>query len=900
MSSDESSPVKGDPKPIKLPVLVSMEDLFMMSQPPPPPKTPSPTMKIKKEIGAEKHKADVDQTKEEPVKKKLRPSRPLKNRNKPLTPAESPKEERQVKLKMGAVASPEKIIETVNQESANQELLDVISLKQKMIEELQEQFLLVQSENLYKSSELTDLQERLVTLEAENERLGNGGGEWDRLQEKVKTLMRDNEKMKDLQIQVKKLEKENDSNKNNKEVKDLEIKMKVLEKENQTLENKIRNLEKENEDHKNNKSRDNIGLENKLRVLEKENETLAKSVSSHINSAGELLRTVVSLKSRVDEVKVGESRQVKTLKRMVFNLEAEKKQLKKVIEIQKMKSKPQSHMSCDRKIKELMIERMNLFENLTEENEKVVDLECKLKKAEKNKLNHNNDEALKKLQNELDETLKSIEGDKRVLLEFELKVKDLEDKNRKQAINLEELHNLKVKVSALDMEKKECEEANRSLREELQELSRKQQKNYVEESKNCDEPERISKAPRISLGEDEVRRLLFAPSVITVDDSERESPNEKNAKEKGFAKENRKDKAIEEYSKEKEDERMRKDDEEPQNDVVDKEDKSKDVDAEVDESVLEIGDFGDKSKEEDDMEVESIENIKKLVEKDLEHKPPSSLHDFIEKITDNKVGTETDEDSASVVMNQDESETSSPQVSPKKDESVGVKSFELLVSSWASDMFQMGSSSTSNLKNQITKIIDSDKDVKTDENESQDVTDADTKDEHKKIPVSFVGDLTDPIKELKDLPVQDKISKEPEKVRPSYCDKCGIDLKESEECFEGECFKISEYTRDFLEILCDYCGAKEDHWAEACDLVTSFCEICHCWGHQEETHVTQGEDGEEHSENKKLESLQQNYNEFRTRHYASKQLPKNSKTDDGKFKFSGSLEEARALLKCLS
>ena len=43
-----------------------------------------------------------------------------------------------------------------------------------------------------------------------------------------------------------------------------------------------------------------------------------------------------------------------------------------------------------------------------------------------------------------------------------------------------------------------------------------------------------------------------------------------------------------------------------------------------------------------------IENIKKLVEKNLEHAPPSSLQDFLEKITDNKVATETDDDSKSV------------------------------------------------------------------------------------------------------------------------------------------------------------------------------------------------------------------------------------------------------------
>merc|ERR1711936_1339499 len=102
---------------------------------------------------------------------------------------------------MGAVTSPEKIVESSgavtnrHQESVNEELRSVISMKQKMIEELQEQFLLVQSENLYKTSELTDLQERLSSLEAENERLGNGGGEWNRLQEKVKNLMRDKENM---------------------------------------------------------------------------------------------------------------------------------------------------------------------------------------------------------------------------------------------------------------------------------------------------------------------------------------------------------------------------------------------------------------------------------------------------------------------------------------------------------------------------------------------------------------------------------------------------------------------------------------------------------------------------------------------------------------------------------
>ena len=845
----------------------------MMSQPPPPPKTPSPTMKIKKEPGiAVKHDAEADSelANEEPVKKKLRPSRPLKNRNKPFASpkvAESSIEEKQVKLKMGAVTSPEKIVESSgavtnrHQESVNEELRSVISMKQKMIEELQEQFLLVQSENLYKTSELTDLQERLSSLEAENERLGNGGGEWNRLQEKVKNLMRDKENMKDLQIKVKRLEKENESNKNGKEVKDLEIKMKVLEKENQSLEGKIKNFEKELESSRNSKNNDQ--LENKIKILEKENRTLATSVSSHINSAGELLRTVVSLKSKVEEVKVGESRQVKTLKRMVFNLETEKRNLKKVIELQKLKSKKQSHMACHRKIKELMIERMNLFENLTEENEKVVDLENRLRKAEKSKTSNNNNE----LQKELKKAEEKCEDDNLVLEE---RIKDLESENRKQRVELEKLNEIKMKLSDLEMEKLKVKEAKRLLSEDSQDLSFKK-KESLNASNESDELEKINKSPKISLGEEEVRRLLFSPSV---DDLEKENPREQSV-EDTYEKEDNKEDVDEENKVSEEEEK--KDEREGAEEVI--------PDANMED--MEEPDLEEESKDEhDDMEIESIENIKKLVEKQEDKTIPSPrrLQDFLEKIRDSK----TREGDPSIFPNAKKSFCPEPKDSnPKKDESpfknenIGVQSFEKLVSSWTTNILQMGSSSNNILKSEISKIIDCDKEL----------TETNAKVNYqKKVPVSFVGDLSDNIKELKDIPVLDNNTKESERVGPSHCDKCGIDLKESEECFEGECSKISEYTRDFLEILCDYCGAREDHWAEACALVTSFCEVCHCWGHRGETHD---------DEDQKLEGLLHNYNQCRTKHYASKQLPENSRDVEGNFKFAGTLEDARALLSIL-
>ena len=96
-------------KQVKIPVLVSMEDLFMLSQPPAPkPAGPSPINKnIKRE--PDEGKPDDDRSKEEPVKKKLRPSRPLKHKT--VKPKQEP-EERQVKVKSNN-SSEELLVESV-------------------------------------------------------------------------------------------------------------------------------------------------------------------------------------------------------------------------------------------------------------------------------------------------------------------------------------------------------------------------------------------------------------------------------------------------------------------------------------------------------------------------------------------------------------------------------------------------------------------------------------------------------------------------------------------------------------------------------------------------------------------------------------------------------------------
>merc|ERR1711949_65505 len=141
-----------------------MEDLFMLSQPQNASKNISPRTAVKKEPvsvdsdNTGKHPAsevDLDRVKEEPVKKKLRPSRPLKSKSKSLAAAADPEktqhsssadslEAKKVKLRMGSVNSPEKFPEVNISETVNKSSSNTVEEKQKIIDGLQEQFVLIQ------------------------------------------------------------------------------------------------------------------------------------------------------------------------------------------------------------------------------------------------------------------------------------------------------------------------------------------------------------------------------------------------------------------------------------------------------------------------------------------------------------------------------------------------------------------------------------------------------------------------------------------------------------------------------------------------------------------------------------------------------------------------------------
>ena len=283
-------------KEVKLPVLVSMEDLFMLSQPQNASKNISPRMAVKKEPvsvdsdNTGKHPAsevDLDRVKEEPVKKKLRPSRPLKSKSKSLAAAEDPEktqnsssadslEAKKVKLRMGSVNSPEKFPEVNSGETVNQSSSNIVEEKQKIIDGLQEQFVLIQSENLYKSSELKELKEKILKIEKEKE-----------LTSKEQSRRIDN------------LEKEN-----------IKLKSSVVS------EGSVKSSELQD-------------LQDKVKTLEKENEKLNSNISVHVKSAADLLKTITSVKTKVDQVTVAESKQVQNLQMAVKNLESEKKNLLK-------------------------------------------------------------------------------------------------------------------------------------------------------------------------------------------------------------------------------------------------------------------------------------------------------------------------------------------------------------------------------------------------------------------------------------------------------------------------------------------------------------------------------------------------------------------------------------------
>ena len=237
---------------MKIPVLYSLEELFLLSQP------LNKTMTVFNENDSSPLETDLA---DEPPRKRLKPSRPLKKRNNTVVKLEA-KEffHDQDNLETDS-KSLNKLTEEVDEESmSREELRRELRNKQKLIGDLQDQFVVVQSENLYKDSEIKDLQEK---------------------------------------------------------------------------------------------------------------------VSSHLKTAAELLMTVNSLKSKVDTVRISESKQVKTLELKISQVEAENRSLKK-----NGPTGAGDHTDCEKKKKDLLIERLKIFQKFSEEEKVSARLRSKVSELE--------------------------------------------------------------------------------------------------------------------------------------------------------------------------------------------------------------------------------------------------------------------------------------------------------------------------------------------------------------------------------------------------------------------------------------------------------------------------------------------------------------------------------------
>ena len=303
---------------VEVPVLYTLEELFLLSQP------------LNKRI-----MEDETKVAEEPPMKKLKPSRPLKRGNNKEVKKEAlenysefqnPVEKENNTLNGGSISNIETLSELDNSED-HEDVKDLIESqrdelrkKEKMLDDLQKQFVIVQSENLYKDSELRDAQEK---------------------------------------------------------------------------------------------------------------------ISSHLKTASELLKTINSMKCKVDEVTATESRQVRSLELKISQLEAEN---------QAMKKNPtgQDHTDCEKKKKDLLIERLKIFHKLSEEEK----LSARL-------LQENLD--LKKNQEKLDKALKTFEGkikefteDKKSLEAAKKQIKTLETERRDLMKEAGKEEDLRKRVESLE------------------------------------------------------------------------------------------------------------------------------------------------------------------------------------------------------------------------------------------------------------------------------------------------------------------------------------------------------------------------------------------------------------------------------------------------------------------
>ena len=594
----------------------------------------------------------------------------------------------------------------------------------------------------------------------------------------------------------------------------------------------------------------------------------------------------------------------------VKNLESEKKNLLKSVEVLKKKSnvKPSNHNDCDKKVKDLMIERLNLFQNLTEENNKVVALEKKLSDFETSMTDTTDENiSLKKNQKELDNALKTFKSkieefteDKRKLEDAKKKVKALEeDRNLAMKSFTQKLENEKKNTQK---EQKKIKELRKKIEDLEEEVKRKNQP--ITQNFDVDIMESSYKVERMNSPKPSDKKKDIGE--VENDITELSSPKKTSASTNDKLGTNKSDNILD----------------------LSPEKASGNVEENVD---------NDKSPFQDDsLQLPSFDKIMSKYENLV---MPTKILNF--SFADN--GNDSKENTSKEISKEDKHKEIS------KDDDIDSLLDDIEQPAMDKDI--------STAKENVDLTIDEEDDIEKDltidfeaidspeeeltpvrnveEEEDLEIT---FKDPHKTIlkpltevklmfvsdekvdPVREVQDLEtnattifDAIKELEDMKTPSAISnnlenetseKQHENIQ-NHCSSCGTDLKSSPgHLIEDQCRKKMEYVQEGLEISCDYCSVKMDHWVTACKLLISFCEICHCWGHDGDTHVTDSEIPNDndftvtYSENKKLEAMLESYNQIRTQHYTyeSHQLPENTLSEDGRYKYSGTIEDVKKLL----
>ena len=385
------------PVGVNLPILLTLEDLFILSQPQesskPPPISPLNTekeddhVKVKPNV---KVKRKAEGTHDQ-LNKKIKPSRPLKS----SVPKECKKEpvergEKKVTLKMGSHITPEKLgIKPEPVEKAPEKLVDGVESNTNWADILNKPSASVCNNKPSKpvktksSKTPAKILPKLPSSTTAEVTPGPPPVVSGPTSHAVASVDQQ-KKIDELQSLLHKVVSDNQVKEN--DIKDLREKVTSLDKDNRKLTTEI--LTK---------------LQTKIKSLEDENSRLSAGVAEHLNSSSEMLKTIQSLREKVSEVKLSESRQVKILQLKLESLMSDKENLTSAFHFYKKKS---SHKVCRRQVQELMISRLDLYEKLSEENNNVCQLEKKVQELQQHDSVH--DDAR--------EYIKSLERDKENIL----------------------------------------------------------------------------------------------------------------------------------------------------------------------------------------------------------------------------------------------------------------------------------------------------------------------------------------------------------------------------------------------------------------------------------------------------------------------------------------------------